>query len=434
MLNISITPFGFVYIILAIIAFCRSYQAIAKIFAFSYLFQTTAIFAIGNTGFMPYLIGPILLTIKGLRLKKEVPQDVKNIQTISIIFILFVIVQSFTAKYFFEGNVLVYEQGGMETAIAKGMVPYHFSLKQCIQWIYLILNIGGLISILKHRQYLDSHFSKKIIEQSVLFISFIGIWKYIADNFGGWFPDSFFFNNISFDLGNIWQSVGGKMRFTSIFVEASICGLFLALFWWNTFFTKIKNKIFILSIALLCLLLTVASTGFFCFLFGAALYLIKKRNIKVIVFLFLIGAFFYGLAQYLNLLDTVYDMTINKSESQSAEVRSEIMMSGLQIFKDTYGLGIGLGASNGSGLALTLLGQIGILGCSLFIGWLYFIVKYLNNRQIKMQLGLWVVLFGMCTSVGYLSFPIFWIELIIICSIKSNSSTHNNIVQAANNA
>ena len=420
MLNISITPFGIVYIVLAIIAFCHSYQAVAKVFAFSYLFQTTAIFAIGNTGFMPYLIGPILLILKGLRLKKEVPQDVKNIQTISIIFIIFIISQSFIAKYFFEGNILVYEQGGMETAIAKGMVPYHFSLKQCIQWAYLMLNIGGLISILKHRQYLDNHFSKKLIEQSVFFISFIGIWKYIADNFGGWFPSTFFFNNISFDLGNIWQSVGGKIRFTSVFVEASICGLFLALFCWNTFFTKTKNKIILESILLLCLLLTVASTGFFCVLFGAALYLIKKRNIKVIVFLFTIGAFFYWLAQYLNLLDIVYDMTINKSGSESAEVRSKIMMSGLQIFKDTYGLGVGLGASNGSGLALTLLGQIGILGCSLFLGWLYFIVKYLSNRQIKMQLCLWVLFFGMCTSVGYLSFPILWLELIIVCCSSAN--------------
>ena len=420
MLNISITPFGIVYIVLAIIAFFHSYQAVAKVFAFSYLFQTTAIFSILYTGFMPYLIGPILLILKGLRLKKEVPQDVKNIQTISIIFIIFIISQSFIAKYFFEGNILVYEQGGMETAIAKGMVPYHFSLKQCIQWAYLMLNIGGLISILKHRQYLDNHFSKKLIEQSVFFISFIGIWKYIADNFGGWFPSTFFFNNISFDLGNIWQSVGGKIRFTSVFVEASICGLFLALFCWNTFFTKTKNKIILESILLLCLLLTVASTGFFCVLFGAALYLIKKRNIKVIVFLFTIGAFFYWLAQYLNLLDIVYDMTINKSGSESAEVRSKIMMSGLQIFKDTYGLGVGLGASNGSGLALTLLGQIGILGCSLFLGWLYFIVKYLSNRQIKMQLCLWVLFFGMCTSVGYLSFPILWLELIIVCCSSAN--------------
>ena len=420
MLNISITPFGFVYIVLAIIAFCRSYQAVAKVFAFSYLFQATAVFSIDNTGFMPYLIGPILLIIKGLRLKKEVPQDVKNIQTISIIFIIFIISQSFIAKYFFEGQVMVYEQGGMETALAKGMVPYYFSMKQCIQWVYLLLNIGGLISLIKHKQYLDQSFSRKIIENSVLFISFIGIWKYIADNFGGWFPETFFFNNISFDLGNLWQSVGGKMRFTSIFVEASICGLFLALFWWNTFFTKTKNKIIFSSIILLCLLLTVASTGFFCFLFGAALYLIKKRNIKVIVFLFIIGTSFYWLAQYLNLLDIVYDMTINKSGSESAEVRSKIMMSGLQIFKDTYGLGVGLGASNGSGLALTLLGQIGFLGCSLFLGWLYFIVKYLSNRQIKMQLCLWVLFFGMCTSVGYLSFPILWLELIIVCCSSAN--------------
>ena len=426
MINLTITSFGILYSIIAIIAFCRSYQAVATIFAFSYLFQTTAIFAIGNTGFMPYLIGPILLIIKGIRLKKEVPQDVKNIQTISFIFIIFIIAQSFIAKYFFEGQVMVYEQGGMETAIAKGMVPYYFSMKQCIQWVYLLLNMGGLISLIKHKQYLNQNFSRKIIEYSVLFISLIGIWKYIADNLGGWFPETFFFNNASYDLKNLWQSVGGKLRFTSLFVEASICGLFLAVFWWNSLYIKSKNKMFLLTFILVCLMLTVSSTGFFCLLFGLFVYLVKKRNAKFLIALSLMGFIFYWIALQLNLLDVIYDMTINKSSSASTEIRSEIMMSGIKILKDTDGLGVGLGASNGSGLALTLLGQIGILGCFLFILWIFFIVKYLKNRQIKMQLCLWVILFGMCTSVGYLSFPIFWLELLIICSTHTNTIDKKN--------
>lgn len=426
MINLTITSFGILYSIIAIIAFCRSYQAVATIFAFSYLFQTTAIFAIGNTGFMPYLIGPILLIIKGIRLKKEVPQDVKNIQTISFIFIIFIIAQSIIAKYFFEGQVMVYEQGGMETAIAKGMVPYYFSMKQCIQWVYLLLNMGGLISLIKHKQYLNQNFSRKIIEYSVLFISLIGIWKYIADNLGGWFPETFFFNNASYDLKNLWQSVGGKLRFTSLFVEASICGLFLAVFWWNSLYIKSKNKMFLLTFILVCLMLTVSSTGFFCLLFGLFVYLVKKRNAKFLIALSLMGFIFYWIALQLNLLDVIYDMTINKSSSASTEIRSEIMMSGIKILKDTDGLGVGLGASNGSGLALTLLGQIGILGCFLFILWIFFIVKYLKNRQIKMQLCLWVILFGMCTSVGYLSFPIFWLELLIICSTHTNTIDKKN--------
>ena len=418
---LAITPFGIIYIVCAVIAFCRSYQAVAALFAFSYLFQTTAVFSIGNTGFMPYLIAPILLIIKGLRLKKEVPQDVKNIQTMSFFFIAFVILQAFVAKYFFEGKVMVYEQGGMETAIAKGMVPYHFSMKQCIQWIYLILNMGGLVSIIKHQNYLKKNFSRNVIKRSIIFIVVIGIWKYIADNFGGWFPETFFFNNTSYDLGNLSQSVGGKLRFTSLFIEASICGLFLAVFWWNTLYIKTKNKVFLLTVSLICLLLTVASTGFFCMLFGLFVYLLKKRNAKFIIALCVMSVVFFLVAQHLNLMESVIDMTVNKGSSGSAEARSIIMMSGFDILKNTYGLGVGLGAANGSGIALTLLGQVGILGCGLFGTWLYFILKFLKNRKIKMQLCLWVILFGMCTSVGYLSFSIFWLELVIICCMQSNT-------------
>ena len=428
MISILITPFGVVYLICLIIAFCRSYQAVATVYAFSYLFQTTSILTIGNTGFMPYLIGPVFLIIKGLRLKKEVPQDIKNIQIMTILFIAFVVIQSIIAKYFFEGRVLVYEQGGMETAIAKGMVPYYFSMKQCIQWVYLLLNMGGLVSLIKHKQYLKPNFSRKTIEYSVIFISFIGLWKYVVDNLGGWFPESFFFNNVSYDLKTLWQSVGGKLRFTSLFVEASICGLFLAAFWWNSLYIKSKNKFFFLFFILICLMLTVSSTGFFCFLFGLILYLLKKRNAKFLIVLCILGAAFYWIALQLNLLETIYDMTINKSSSTSAEVRSEVMMSGIKILKDTGGLGIGLGASNGSGLALTLLGQIGLGGCALFILWMFFIDKYLKNRQIKMQLCLWVLLFGMCTSVGYLSFPVLWLELIIICCASPEIIDQKNAV------
>ncbi|MCQ2049790.1 MAG: hypothetical protein MJZ22_02155 [Candidatus Saccharibacteria bacterium] len=419
MFSILITPFGFVYIALAIIAYFRSYQAVATIFTFSYLFQTTAIFAIGKTGFMPYLIGPVLLIIKGLRLKKEVPQDVKNIQIMSMVFIVFVIAQSIVAKYLFEGQVYVYGTGGMEASISKGLVPYYFSMKQCIQWVYLVLNMGGLLSIIKHRQYLSSHFSRQMIEMSVFFITFIGLWKYVADNLWGWFPDTFFFNNASFDLDNLWQSVGGKFRFTSIFIEASICGLFLATFVWNVLFVKTRNKMVLLAATLFTLLLTVASTGYFSLIFGLFLYVIKKRNIKVFIVLSVISVVFYFIAQQLNLLNIMYDMTINKSNSISAEVRSTIMMSGWSIFKATSGIGIGLGASNGAGIALTLLGQIGAIGCCLFSLWIFFILKFLKNNGIKhMQLCLWVVLFGMCTSVGYLSFPVFWLELIVVCCMR----------------
>ena len=163
-------------------------------------------------------------------------------------------------------------------------------------------------------------------------------------------------------------------------------------------------------------------------LFGLLVYLLKKRNAKFIVALCVMGVVFFFAAQYLNLMDSVIEMTVNKSSSGSAEVRSKIMMSGFDILKNTYGLGIGLGASNGSGIALTLLGQIGILGCGLFGTWLYFILKFLKNRQIRMQLCLWIVLFGMCISVGYLSFPIFWLELIIICCTHSNMLDKKNAV------
>lgn len=415
----SVTIYGFVFVVLSIFAFLRSYQAVAYLYAFSYLFQVSAVVIIGNIGFMPYLFTPLLLIVKGFRLKYQCDSEIKNIQLFSVCFLVFVVVQAITAFLLFNGDVMVFDGGGMESAINQGKIPFSFSGKQIVQWVYLALNMGGLISLLKHRHYLKPDFSKKVVVYSVLFVIIIGLWKYTANNFLGWFPEDFFFNNSSYKLQNIQQLSYGKFRFNSIFFEASICGLFLALFWWNLFYIEKFKRKFLLVLVAASLLLSLASTGFFCMFLAAVIFLIAERNIKAAIALIICSSIVVFLIYGLNLGDAFIDLTVNKSDSESAQVRSIIMYSGIEMLRDTYGFGCGLGTSTAAGLATTLLGQIGIVGTILFCVWLIPVFRFVKkNGERKMQQGVLLVLGGMCVSVGYLSFPILWLELIIAVATK----------------
>lgn len=410
----TITAFGFFYFVCTAFAYCKSYNAVAYLFAFSYLFQTSAVLFLGGTGFMPYLFAPIVLIVKGLKLHTVSDNGIKNIQKMSVVFIAFVIIQSFVAFLFFDSSVKVYTGGGMESALSTGKMPFHFSSKQIIQWLYLVLNMGGMISLLKHRHYLSIDFSKNIVFWSVSFVLLLGFWKYFVDNVGGWFPNEFLFNNTSYNLANIQQIINGKMRFTSIFTEASVCGAFLSLFWWNIFFMQIERKKILLVATFVCLVLSLASTGFFCMGFGFALYLLWKRNLKFLCLFILSAIAFYVALQYTGLDEVFFRMTLYKSSSESAEARSAIMKSGLDLFKDTYGIGCGLGSSTAAGLATTLLGQLGLLGIFGFVLWLYPVFRLVKkNGMVGMRFCILLCLFGMCISIGYLSYPIFWMELII---------------------
>ena len=416
-----ITTFGVLYIIILLVAFQRSYQAVAYIFALSYLFQMTMVFAIGSTGIMPYLLSPFFFFFKFLCLPKYSNVGLENVYIKFILFILFVVIQGFVAKSLFEGDVMVYEGSAMESAIMAGKQPFYFSSRIVIQWIYLILNMIGLFSLLKHAHYLEKKFAGNLVYVSVSLVVILGLWKYFSDNFGGFYPNDFFENNISYDLSNMQQSMYDKFRFSSIFSEASVCGLALSVFFWNTVLMNVKNKFLLLLFIVVSLILTIASTGFLAFAFGVILYVVYTKNYKS--FFFILGTFTIILffVHYFNLDEALWNMTFNKANSDSAENRSTIMISQLQLFIDTLGWGCGLGSSCAAGLFTTLLGHLGLIGLLMFCSWVLEILKYLkSNGTSILAIPLLVLLFGMSTSVGYLSYPVLWFELIIVLTANKN--------------
>jgi hypothetical protein len=76
------------------------------------------------------------------------------------------------------------------------------------------------------------------------------------------------------------------------------------------------------------------------------------------------------------------NVLFNKAESTSFQQRSFADYLALQIFTQTYGIGVGLGSHKANSLLLTLLSNTGVVGVVLFCWFLF--VLFLSKRAAKM--------------------------------------------------
>ena len=72
------------------------------------------------------------------------------------------------------------------------------------------------------------------------------------------------------------------------------------------------------------------------------------------------------------------NVLFNKAESTSFQQRSFADYLALQIFTQTYGIGVGLGSHKANSLLLTLLSNTGVVGVVLFCWFLF--VLFLSKR------------------------------------------------------
>ena len=160
--------------------------------------------------------------------------------------------------------------------------------------------------------------------------------------------------------------------------------------------------------------------------------------------LLLIGILILGIIiNYTGLWDSLIKASIEKASSTSAKIRDTWNQACLQAFKDTHGIGIGLGNIRGSSFIFTLLGNVGVIGT---LSYLLFIISILrtkilthvnyNNTQnaniSSLKIMLIICIAAQIISIGNYNYSVFWIFLFLIvscCSTYANypiSHTSNN--------
>lgn len=413
----GITLFGVCYLIIIFFALLGKYERLAYIYALSYLFQSSAVLVVAGTGMQPYTIAPLILWMKGLSLPQLKTNYSLSLRKVFSLFLIFVVLQGLFCTNLFEG-LRVYQIGGMETNLGTSGIPLRFGIRNIYQWYCLGVNLLGIYSIYVHRKYLSNKYALNVIVWSAFLVLGLGIWRYLTVNFGGWFPVDFLYSNV-FMIDNIEQVISGRIRFTSIFLEASWCGLFLSVWVWNLFLVEGKLKYYIIPLLLICTVLTLSSTGLLLLILGVIIFFVINKKIKYLCFV-LIFLFCFFLFLKLSMFGSlVYSALFEKVGSDSADSRIGVMLYSLRLFTETKALGCGLGSSIGANLLLNLLSQLGLAGTLFFCYLLSLLMKnavLTNCRFILFPVG--ILILGLCIAGGTLTQPLLWLELVLLMTVS----------------
>jgi hypothetical protein len=99
---------------------------------------------------------------------------------------------------------------------------------------------------------------------------------------------------------------------------------------------------------------------------------------------------------------------------ERASPRAETNLRALEITKETYGLGVGMGSQRSSSYFASLLANTGVLGFSLFIGmlvtllWRYWKAPALSDAQIFVSAALPTATLAMGLGIPDLNMPMYW--------------------------
>ncbi|HWC64417.1 MAG TPA: hypothetical protein VG501_12390 [Rhizomicrobium sp.] len=362
------------------------------------MMSPAAVVNVGRVGLQPgYYLGLLMIG----RTAAEIMVQKFSLNTFAISqmrslwwFIALVFLVLFIALCFFQGTVDVLPGTyGYKTGNTH---PFYFARENLTQIAYLLINFT-LLYCLAHgaaRQKLAKLISAwdAAIVCGLFFAVAVCVWQFFSFYAGIPFPTDFFYSNAGYSRSDS-QALVGLLRINGPFEEPSILGYTFTgymLFSWARYRTHPTTLTIVMLVAsLLCSLLsssTTALAGIFLFL-GLVLYDVATGKVNLVptrfrlsparflaiaaVFaIILVGAFAaadnWGAIQFI-LRDVLFD----KAGTTSFKQRSFADFLALQIFTETYGIGVGLGSHKANSLLLTLLSNTGLIGVVLF-GWFLF--------------------------------------------------------------
>ncbi len=107
------------------------------------------------------------------------------------------------------------------------------------------------------------------------------------------------------------------------------------------------------------------------------------------------------------------DFTVSKGDTGSFVNRMAADLYGLQLFAETYGLGLGLGSNRASSLITTLLSCVGLAG-TLAFGVFYFkLFAKLSEEYAWLKWAAFAMILNMCIDISDVTFPPLWIPILI---------------------
>lgn len=313
-------------------------------------------------------------------------------------FVIFSFVSAFTLPSLFSGMRVYTPKGGIDEQYLapQVLVPSSSNIGQAFfllfNWILVLFFIG-----VKNKSILKV--TEKYYFIGALIVCFFSAYQLISILTGIYYPKDIILNTKNFSIFGS-DSFGFLPRINSTFVEPSFYAMFMASFltWAYIHLLKEEKKekffgrLFIFLLALLCLIISTSATGFAAmaifFILHTSITIFGKENRKVkfkviglvsAVFASLIILYFAVPGVDIILNSVVFD----KGDSDSSLHRFAADEYAFKVLSESNYIGVGLGSNRPSSFFTFLISNIGILGFSLALLAMIFILFYAMRANFR---------------------------------------------------
>jgi hypothetical protein len=454
----TITLFGIIFIPISFAIFLLKPNYLAPWAVLASIFQAASVLNVGGgfpIGISPYFFVASLIAFRFLvlcttgRLSFEHQETVLRYLRPLWLLTLWAVFSAFVLPVLFSGVGVYTPRGGMDVSHT---VPLHWTMSNAAQAGYMTLNAAFVIYaawLSSNSEYVTSLL--RAFCWSGVLVAAIGIYQLLSHATGLPYPSQFFNSNpVWAQLTN--QSLGGMSRMSATFTEPSVAGAFFAM--WSAYLLSLTTYASrvggfywaLLWIGLTMLVLTTSSTGY---LTVAALLLlfIWKQIVRaltngtinrgfLLAFISVAAAIIASIMfvpNFTSLLTEVF----GKASSGSGQNRFATVWPSLQLVRDTWGLGAGLGSNRPSGMLFYVVSNLGLPGIALFCYLVYVTyasvsrLSYTNNESLAIRpyviASAWAFgmeLLAMITSGADLSAPHIWISWALVLAACRQAALH----------
>jgi hypothetical protein len=440
------TVLGAFFIPLILLCFLWRPFYLLPLVVFASIFEAGSAFngAIGDFefGISPFYLTEIFILLRLLmlafgaeKLRDLLPQQENPLRItvwLLLAFWLWCFSSAFIMPHLFAGTPVSVPRSGGDEEFA----PLRWSLSNLAQAGYLTLNVGTVVytlHVVRNRRQTEQ--LMRALYGAAFIVVIIGFAQFLAAR-GGWdFPYETFNNNPSYAHG-IDQDVYFYRRVNSTFTEASGAGSYLAAVTCGMLASFLSGRrgfgwLLALFAVIVTLVLTTSTTGFVTLAIGVAVLLVyfnpfrkhedgRRFSARGWVVIFAVVGIASGVLLFSpDLLDAVLNTTVEKGESHSLWFRLANELHSIEIFLQTYGVGVGLGSNRSSGLILTMLSSVGAVGTALFTAVLYKVNKSFQGKSAgrSLQMGFWALLtmiISEAVAVPDLNRAVLWALLMLV--------------------